>query len=161
MIGESSPQEAAVRELLARGLTVATAESCTGGLVSARIVDVPGASRVFLEGLVTYSNEAKIRRLGVSKETLARFGAVSDEMAREMAEGLLRSSGADVAISTTGIAGPDGGTAEKPVGLIFIGCATRSCTAVRELRLSGDRAEIRDQAARHALQIIRWAADEE
>ncbi len=161
MTGEIAPQEAAVRALLARGLTAAAAESCTGGLVSARIVDVPGASKVFLEGLVTYSNGAKIRRLGVSEETLARFGAVSAETAREMAEGLLKSSGADIAVSTTGIAGPDGGTAEKPVGLVFVGCATRSGTAVRELRLSGSRAEIRDQAARHALQVIRQAAGEE
>ena len=155
---ERSPKEAAVRALLEKGLTVAVAESCTGGLVSARLVDVPGASKVFLEGQVTYSNEAKIRRLGVSPETLSRFGAVSAETAREMAEGLRKASGADIAVSTTGIAGPDGGTAEKPVGLVYVGCATAKGVTAEELRLSGDRAGIRSRAADRALHAVRRAA---
>ena len=158
MTGAVSPQEAAVRALLEKGLTAAAAESCTGGLVSARLVDVPGASKVFLEGQVTYSNAAKIRCLGVSPETLSRFGAVSAETAREMAEGLRKASGADIAVSTTRIAGPDGGTAELPVGLVYIGCATAKGATAEEFRLAGDRAGIRSQAANLALLALRRAA---
>ncbi len=161
MNGEVSLQEAAVRALLKRGLTAAAAESCTGGLVSARLVDVPGASKVFLEGQVTYSGAAKIRCLGVSPETLSRFGAVSAETAREMAEGLRRVSGADIAVSTTGLAGPDGGTAEKPVGLVYIGCATAKGATAEELRLAGDRAGIRSRAADRALEVLLRAALQE
>lgn len=153
-----SPQEAAVSALRQKGLTAAAAESCTGGLVSAMLVDVPGASQVFLEGAVTYSNGAKIHRLGVSEETLARCGAVSAETAREMARGMRKSSGADIAVSTTGIAGPAGGTAEKPVGLVYIGCAAKGGVTAEELRLCGSRSEIRARAAGRALEILCAAA---
>ena len=144
-----------VNLLKTRGLTVATAESITGGRLAAAIVDVPGASRVFNEGLVTYSNEAKTRQLGVRPETLARVGAVSEEVAKEMAAGAARTAGADVAISTTGIAGPGGGTAEKPVGLTYIGLYHRGEVWANELQLFGDRQRIRDRAVAHALDMLR------
>ncbi len=138
-------------------LTVATAESCTGGLVAARLVDWPGASAFFLEGAVTYSNAAKTARLDVKPETLAAYGAVSAETASEMAEGIARRAGADCAVSTTGIAGPEGGTPEKPVGLVYIGaCAGGKATAERCL-FSGGRAEIREQSAYRALEALRDA----
>ena len=112
--------EAIGRELVARGLTVSTAESCTGGMLAARLVDYPGISAALNEAHVTYANEAKIKYCGVKEETLAAHGAVSEETAREMAEGLREKAGADIAIATTGIAGPGGGTKEKPVGLVYV-----------------------------------------
>lgn len=121
----SSLGEVVVRKLAAAGLTVATAESCTGGLISDRITDVPGASVVFTHGFVTYSNAAKSQLLGVSTCDLEFHGAVSEEVARQMAEGALRVSGADIAVAVTGIAGPDGGSIEKPVGTAWIGLACR------------------------------------
>ena len=114
-----------VRLARASGKTIATAESCTGGLVAGRITNVPGSSAVFRYGWVTYANEAKTAELGVPAELLARHGAVSAEVARAMAEGALRASGADVAVAVTGIAGPDGGSTEKPVGLVWFGLARR------------------------------------
>lgn len=106
-----------------RRLTIATAESCTGGLVAGALTDIPGSSDVIDRGFVTYSNEAKMDMLGVRKETLDRFGAVSEETAREMAEGALARSRASITLAVTGIAGPDGGSEEKPVGLVWIGVA--------------------------------------
>ena len=106
-------------------LTVTTAESCTGGLVAARLVDVPGVSEVFKQGFITYSNKAKRKLLNVKKTTLKEVGAVSEKTAREMAKGAILASGADAAIATTGIAGPDGGTEEKPVGLVYIAVSVR------------------------------------
>jgi len=136
-------------------LTVAAAESCTGGLVSARLVDWPGASRFFLEGAVAYSNAAKVARLGVKPETLAAFGAVSEQTAREMAEGAARSAGAACGVATTGIAGPDGGTPEKPVGLVFIAVSVRGrCRALRFV-FPGSRAQIRERTALEALKLLR------
>ena len=136
-------------------LTIATAESCTGGLVAARLVSVPGVSEVFMEGLVTYSNQAKMRLLGVKEATLASFGAVSRETAVEMAEGGRRQAETDVCISTTGIAGPDGGTEEKPVGLVYMACCVNGRTAVKRCQFSGDRQQIRGQAAETALALVR------
>ena len=114
-----------VQLLKSKGLTLAIAESCTGGMISNRITNVPGASEVFTHGFITYSNRAKTELLGVSETTLASQGAVSEEVAREMAVGALNASNADIAVSVTGIAGPDGGTDEKPVGLAWIGLATK------------------------------------
>lgn len=119
----SSLEEVVVRKLKEKGMKLATAESCTGGLVSNRVTDVPGASAVFTHGYVTYANEAKMQLLGVVPETLEKHGAVSEEVAMQMAEGALKSSGADIAVAVTGIAGPDGGTDEKPVGTAWIGLA--------------------------------------
>ena len=109
------------RILKSRKLTVTTAESCTGGLIAGTLVNVPGISEVYKEGYITYSDEAKMKLLGVREETLAKYGAVSRQTAIEMAEGAARAAGADAAIAVTGIAGPDGGTEEKPVGLVYIG----------------------------------------
>ena len=130
--------------LRARGLTIATAESCTGGLVSAALTAVPGCSDVVLGGIVTYSNEMKASLLGVPEEVLQRVGAVSEDCAREMANGLLRATGAGLGISVTGIAGPGGGSAEKPVGLVYIGvaCLGRE-TILRRNLFSGNRTAIR------------------
>lgn len=131
-----------VEMLINRGVTVATAESCTGGLLGKTFTDFAGISSVYLEGVITYANEAKIR-LGVSEETLKDHGAVSRETAKEMAECVRRRGGADIGISTTGIAGPGGGSREKPVGLVYMGISTEKETKTYALRLFGDRDTIR------------------
>lgn len=159
--GEGSMQEAAGRALVERGLTVATAESCTGGLVAAQLVDYPGISAALNEAHVTYANEAKVKYCGVKEETLARFGAVSEQTALEMARGLREKSGADITVATTGIAGPGGGTKEKPVGLVYVACASRNGVSVERLQLSGDRKRVRFLAALRALDMVRRAALEE
>ena len=155
---EGSMEEAAGRELTARGLTVATAESCTGGLVAAKLVNYPGISAALCEAHVTYANEAKVKYCGVKPETLAAHGAVSEETAREMAQGLRDRCGADVVAATTGIAGPGGGTEEKPVGLVYVACADRTGVYVEKLTLRGNRERIRTLAALRALDMIRRAA---
>ena len=127
----------------------------TGGMVSARLVGVPGVSSVFMEGLVTYSNEAKMQLLGVKASTLARFGAVSRETAGEMAEGGCARAGTDVCVSTTGIAGPDGGTEEKPVGLVYMACCVKGRTTAERHMFAGDRQQIREQSAQKALELVR------
>jgi len=151
--------EAVGRLLLASGRTVSTAESCTGGLVAKRLTDVSGSSGYFGQGFVTYANEAKTRLLAVPAELIARHGAVSREVAEAMAVTCRRFSGTDYAISTTGIAGPTGGTAEKPVGLVYLGLATETGCAVRELRLGETlaREAIRDRTAKLALNLLRLA----
>ena len=118
-----------------KGMTLSSAESCTGGMFAAAVTDIPGISSVFQRGLVTYSNEAKIEELGVSSETLEKFGAVSRETAVEMVEGLKRVSGSDICISVTGIAGPGGGTPEKPVGLVYIGFIFGDKKLCKEVRM--------------------------
>ncbi|MFZ4524093.1 MAG: competence/damage-inducible protein A [Chlorobium sp.] len=130
-----------VAMLSSRGATVAVAESCTGGLVASRLTDVPGSSSCFLQGFVVYSNQAKHRALGVPEETIAMFGAVSEEVARAMATGCLEKSGADFAVATTGIAGPSGGSPEKPVGTLCLAIAQKNSSDVlsRRLVLQGDR----------------------
>ncbi|HIY03280.1 MAG TPA: competence/damage-inducible protein A [Candidatus Blautia faecipullorum] len=153
---ENMTLEEAVTVLLwNRNLTLSTAESCTGGAIAARIVNVPGASDVFLQGMVTYSNEAKKRTLGVSEDTLRLYGAVSEECAKEMAEGGCSFSGTDVCLSVTGIAGPGGGTLEKPVGTVFMGCCVKGKTTVREYHFTGNRARVREQTAAHGLAFLR------
>lgn len=153
---ENMTLEEAVTVLLwNRNLTLSTAESCTGGAIAARIVNVPGASDVFLQGMVTYSNEAKKRTLGVREDTLRLYGAVSGECAKEMAEGGCSFSGTDVCLSVTGIAGPGGGTLEKPVGTVFMGCCVKGKTTVREYHFTGNRARVREQTAAHGLAFLR------
>jgi len=150
-------QSAAGRLLIATGKTVSTAESCTGGLIAKRLTDVSGASAYLMQAIVAYSNEAKSRLLGVPAELIERHGAVSAEVAAAMATGCRQVSGADYALSATGVAGPTGGTAAKPVGLVFIGLATAEGVKTRELRM-GDhltREEIRDRTAKAAINWLR------
>lgn len=156
-VGEERLESVVVSLLKERGLTIATAESCTGGLVASRVVNVPGASKVFMEGIIAYSNEAKVRRLGVKEETLSRFGAVSEETAIEMAAGVAKSAGTSIGLSTTGIAGPTGGTPEKPVGLVYLGLYINGKTMVKKLQLGGDRNKIRNRSAMFALDFVRRA----
>jgi nicotinamide-nucleotide amidase len=156
--GEDTLETAAVDTLRQKGLTLAVAESCTGGLVSARLIDVSGVSDLFIEGIVCYANSSKVDRLGVSRQTLEQYGAVSPETAREMADGLRQLTGVSLAVSTTGIAGPGGGTPDKPVGLVYVGVATQTGTTVHKLNLTGDRSNIRHMAALNAINLIRLTA---
>lgn len=144
-----------ISTLTAGGYSVATAESCTGGMIASTIVDVPGASDCFNEGYVTYSNEAKMKNLGVKDSTLMAHGAVSYETAMEMAKGVRKKAKADFGVSSTGIAGPGGGSPKKPVGLVYIGCAygDDECI-VKELRLKGDRTTVRTSATKEALELL-------
>ena len=153
--GETNLQTVVAELLLAQHKTVATAESCTGGMLASRLVEYPGVSEVFLEGCVTYSNEAKMHRLGVKAETLERYTAVSAETAREMAEGIAKSSGAEIGIATTGIAGPGGGSAEQPVGLVYIALCIHGKTEVQEHHFVGKREKIRERATNTALNWLR------
>ena len=151
IIGEDDDRiENTIYECLNSGekpLTISTAESCTGGMIASKLIEVPGISENFIESIVSYSNEAKIKRLKVKKETLEKYGAVSEEVAREMLAGLKT----DIAISTTGIAGPDGGTKDKPVGLVYIGIKVKDEVKVFKRELKGDRNKIRQRAMMHAL----------
>ena len=138
--------------LKGRGLVLVTAESCTGGWISEAVTMVPGSSDWFERGFVTYANAAKIEMLGVSADTLARHGAVSEQTLREMLRGVLQHSGADWAAAVTGIAGPGGGSAGKPVGLVHLGWQARKCAATAQRhQFSGDRAAVREAAARAVL----------
>lgn len=147
-------EEKIVEELQRRNLTITTAESCTGGLLAGRILNVSGASAVYNEGHITYSNEAKECLLGVKHSTLQQFGAVSEQTAGEMAKGAARVANADVGLSTTGIAGPTGGTPEKPVGLVYVGCAIGDEVVVEECRFQGTREVNRNAAVEAALQLL-------
>ena len=153
--GSESLEEVVVQELAAARATVATAESCTGGLLANRLTNVPGASVVFLEGCVTYSNEAKTRTLGVPPELISRVGAVSPEVARAMAEGVRARAGATYGLATTGIAGPDGGTPEKPVGTVFVALATPKETQVEKLFYPSDRESFKQSVTQHLLDELR------
>jgi nicotinamide-nucleotide amidase len=153
--GDDRLEDVVVKMLTAARQTIAVAESCTGGSIANRLTNVSGASEVFLEGCVTYSNESKVRLLGVREETLKQFGAVSEEVAREMAEGIRTRSGADFGVSTTGIAGPTGGTTEKPVGLVFIGLATPKRTEVQRHMLLFDRETFKFFASQYVLDAVR------
>jgi len=145
-----------VAALLERhGKTIAVAESCTGGLIGAFLTAVPGISSFFLEDCVTYSNEAKVGLLGVPREIIEKVGAVSEDVAAAMANGVRQRAGADIGLSTTGIAGPTGGSPDKPVGLVYVGLATAQDTAVSRLKFVGTREVIRDRAAKAALNIVR------
>jgi len=156
--GSETMEEVVVRLARAAGRTVATAESCTGGLVAGRITNVPGSSEIFRHGWVTYADEAKTTELGVPAELLEKHGAVSAEVAQAMAEGALRESGADLAVAVTGIAGPTGGTPEKPVGLVYFGLATKDGkTQVTERKLSPMRETFRYMAVQIALDLVRRA----
>jgi PncC family amidohydrolase len=140
--------------LCERNLKISTAESCTGGMIGASITSIPGISAYYECGFVTYSNEAKQKLIGVNKETLDEFGAVSGETVLEMAQGALEKSGADIAVSVSGIAGPGGGTAEKPVGLVYIGCASEGKNLFEKYIFKGNREEVRQQTVNSALEMI-------
>ena len=143
-----------IEKLRERGLLLATAESCTGGLCAKRLTDVAGASQVFCGGVVSYTNDVKMRLLGVKEETLAQFGAVSGETAREMAEGVRQATGADVAVSVTGVAGPSSDEMGNVVGTVFIAFSSDQETVSEKLQLSGDREKIREQSVNAMLWLV-------
>jgi len=154
--------QTAGRRLLAAGWRLATAESCTAGWIAKAITDVPGSSAWFDSGYVTYSNEAKQRDLGVPLALLATQGAVSEAVVRAMAEGALQRAGVEVAVATSGIAGPDGGAPGKPVGTVWFACALRRAggvaTQAQLMRFAGDRDAVRRASVRHALEMVLAAA---
>lgn len=154
-VGDTNIETVVAEILIDKKLTISVAESCTGGLVASMLINYPGISSVFMEGAVTYSNESKMRRLNVKKETLERFGAVSAETAEEMAEGIAKSSGTDIGLSITGIAGPDGGSDKKPVGLVYLGLYIKGAVKHKRLDLWGSRQNIRNRAAISALDWVR------
>jgi len=143
------------QKLIEKNLTIATAESCTGGLIASKFVDYPGISKVYKEGFITYTNESKIKRLGAKKETLEKFGAVSEETAKEMAEGAAQAAESDIGLSVTGIAGPGGGTEEKPVGLVYIGLYYNSEIFVIKKNYPGGRNIIRERSSSYAFDLIK------
>lgn len=148
-------EDVVVRLLTKYDLTVTTAESCTGGLLAGRLVNVPGASEVFRQGFITYSNKAKRKQLDVSKTTLRKYGAVSEQTAKEMATGGVFATDADICIAVTGVAGPDGGTPEKPVGLVYIACYMKDSVQVEEYHFNGNREKVREQTVVQALDLLR------
>ncbi|NZD62809.1 CinA family protein [Rhizobium sp. WYCCWR 11290] len=152
-----SAAETIIRDFTAAGLMVSTAESCTGGLIAGALTEISGSSAVVDRGFVTYTNGAKIEMLGVQVETLLRFGAVSEETARQMVHGALFRSRAEIAVAVTGIAGPGGGSAEKPVGLVHLAAKSRAGTLIHRRMLYGDigRSEVRVATIRTALEMVR------
>ncbi|MCY6355187.1 competence/damage-inducible protein A [Clostridium sp. ZS2-4] len=153
--GEAQIEEVVGKILIENKLTISTAESCTGGLLAGKIINYPGISEIFKEGVITYSNESKMKRLKVKKEILDKFGAVSSQVAAEMAEGIAKAAGTDIGISTTGIAGPQGGSDEKPVGLVYIGLYIKGEIKTKELHLVGDRQKVRNTAVIRAIEWLR------
>ncbi len=154
-LGREEMEEVVGRLLKERGLKLATAESCTGGLLSARIVNVPGSSAYFVGGFVVYANELKTRLLSVEEEAIKRYGAVSEEVCRQMAVGALEETDADISLAITGIAGPGGATPDKPVGLTYIGIATDREVIVKRFLFNGTRNENRFLATQWALEMLR------
>ena len=152
---ETTLEKAVVDLLKANKLTVTCAESCTGGMLSARLIDVPGVSEIYKAGMITYSNKAKRRFLGVKKSTLQKYGAVSEQVAVEMVKGAVLFTKADVSVAITGIAGPDGGTAEKPVGLVYIACNVKGDVTVKKYFFTGNRSKVRQSAVSSALTLLR------
>ena len=143
-----------MEEIIRRKMTVSTAESCTGGMVASRLINYPGASEAFVNGFVTYTNESKHRLLGVSNETLDKYGAVSWQTAEEMCSGAAKAGRTDIGISTTGIAGPSGGTPEKPVGLVYVGLYINGNVTSARLNNKGSRQEIREQTVEAVLNML-------
>ncbi len=143
-----------VERITKKNYTIATAESCTGGLIGHTLTNISGSSNYFDRGVISYSNQSKMELLEVSKDLLDRYGAVSAEVAQAMAEGIRKNAHVDIGIATTGIAGPTGGTEEKPVGLVFIGIATPDETSVHQFQFSGNRLQIKQETCTHALQLL-------
>ncbi|BBE31076.1 putative competence-damage inducible protein [Tepiditoga spiralis] len=153
--GNTPIEEVVAKLLIEKNLKISVAESCTGGMVSSKLINYPGISSVFLEGIVTYSNESKINRLNVSKKTLETYGAISKQVAKEMVEGIVKNSNSNIGLSTTGIAGPSGGTKEKPVGLVYIGIYINGKTIIKKLNLHGNREKIRSRTTKIILDQLR------
>lgn len=153
--GETNISQVVAKALLESAKTISVSESCTGGLLASAFIDNSGISEVFMEGAVTYSNEAKMNRLGVKKETLDSFGAVSEQVAMEMAEGIAKTAVTNIGMSTTGVAGPDGGTEEKPVGLVYIGLYIDGKVVAKKFNFAGSRERIRSRAVAAALNWLR------
>lgn len=151
---EHSLEERIAALLRQRGFTVTTTESCTGGLLAGRLINAAGISEVYKEGYITYSNEAKEKLLHVSHETLETYGAVSEQTAQEMVLGAAEAAGAQAALATTGIAGPDGGTQKKTAGLVYIGCHVNGVTTVERHMYAGERAQVRSMAVESALLLL-------
>ncbi len=151
---EKNLEDIVVEKLIEKGITISVAESCTGGLLSGKIINVPGSSKVIKESYITYSNEAKVKTLNVKKETLEKFGAVSEETVTEMAKGCHEVTGANVCVSTSGIAGPDGGTTDKPVGLVYICCYYEGELKVIEYNSYGNRQKNRENTVQKALTML-------
>lgn len=143
-----------VRLLRTKELTISTAESCTGGLIAAYITDIPGSSKVFLGGVVSYSNTMKRKWLNVKLETLEQYGAVSQNTVEEMLDGILNVTGSDIAVAVSGIAGPGGGTDEKPVGTVFIGVAYNTKKVIHRCSFTGSRKKVRQRSADKILEVI-------
>ncbi len=146
-----------VETMIKKNMTLSVAESCTGGLLCSTLINYPGISQIFIEGIVSYSNLSKIQRLGVKSEILQKYGAVSDETAIAMAEGIAKTSNTNIGLSTTGIAGPTGGTLEKPVGLVYIGLYINGETKAKKLNLTGTREQIRTETV---VIILSWLRKE-
>ena len=149
-----SPEEEAVQILMEKGYDITTAESCTGGMIASTLINVSGISEIYREGYITYANEAKHKLLGVKEETLKAYGAVSEQTAYEMALGAAKAADAKVSLAVTGIAGPGGGTPEKPVGLIFVSCYIRGNVFVRECHFKGSRMENRLNTVQAVFQLF-------
>ena len=154
MPDEKMIEEKVVARLKEKGWQVTCAESCTGGMIAATLVNVAGVSDVFMESYVTYANASKHKLIGVEEETLETFGAVSRQVAEQMAKGAAKAASAQAAVAVTGIAGPDGGTPDKPVGLVYIGCFVAGKTVVTENHFDGSRMEIRKQTTQAALTLL-------
>lgn len=152
---DESIEEIVFKKLKSKNMKIAFCESCTGGLISTKLTRIPGASKVFDRGIITYSNISKVEEVDVNKNTLDKYGAVSEQVAIEMAKGLLRKTGVDIALSTTGIAGPSGGSELKPVGLVFIGIATKDSSYAIKSIFSGERKSIQNRAALRAFDELR------
>lgn len=160
-MAENGREYELVKKLTKKCYTITTAESCTGGLLCATIVNAEGASNVLCSAFVTYANEAKEQFAGVSRDTLEKYGAVSEQTAAQMCCGCTHTAGADLGLSTTGIAGPDGGTPENPVGLVYIGCCLHGHVTVERHIFSGNRAQVRTQTVRAALDLAIRSLDKE
>jgi nicotinamide-nucleotide amidase len=154
-VGRESLERTVADLLISKNKTIAVAESCTGGIVSSKLTDVPGSSCYFHEGIIAYSNEAKIRLLRVPPEMIKKFGAVSPQVAEAMADGVRKSSSVDIGIAITGIAGPGGGTTEKPVGLVYLGLADGNRVICEEHHFTGERNTIKLRASEAALKLIK------
>ena len=155
MKAESSIQETVGKLLRKKKLTISVAESCTGGLVASKLTDVPGSSDYFIDAIVAYSDEAKISFLGVKNESIKKYGAVSRQVAREMALGVRKRSKTDIGISTTGIAGPSGGSKKKPVGTVWIGYSNKNITFAKNFIFTKDRLKNKDMMSDAALEILK------